>query len=149
MNLYDVKFARRTFGCIVVVVLLLGLLVAAKVSADVTLEGDIGAATIRVDGQVTGVEYDGYSVYANHDGYALVSVFDAVEHPSLTIYGDTGAYTVEVAVNAQAEDVTLTEAVPLPAVDTDESGGPSIASMNAAAFLDSLDWSGNDVWRWS
>jgi len=131
------------------VLVLLAALVPGVVSADVTLSGDIGAATIRVEGEVTGVDYDGYSVFANHDGYALVSVFDATEHESLTIYGDTGAYTVEVAVNSQAEDITLSEAQPTTKVRADDDGGPSIAQLDAEAFLDSVDWTNNEVWKWS
>jgi hypothetical protein len=98
---------------------------------------------------VTGVQYDGYSVYANHDGYALVSVFDATEHQTLTIYGDTGAYTVEVAVNADAEAITLSEYVPeAPKFEADDSG-QSIASMNAEAFLASVAIGPESPWYWT
>jgi hypothetical protein len=37
-----------------------------------------------------------------------------------------------------------------PRVQGDYSdGGESVASMNAEAFLDSVDWAGQDVWLWS
>ena len=142
---------KRICWC-VLLALLMGL-VPAAVSADVELRGDIGAATIRVEGEVTGVDYDGYAVFANHDGYALVSVFDAYEHDSLTIIGNTGDYTVEVAVNGNAENITLTEAVPDISVllssgnYSDGDGGQSIASMNADAW--EPDWSGEDYWLWT
>jgi hypothetical protein len=120
-------------------------LIPNVVSADVTLEGDIGAATVRVEGEVTGVDYDGYSVFAQHDGYALVSVFDATEHGSLTIYGDTGDYTVEVAVDANAEDITLTEYVASPTVQVDDGGGPTPGELTPFT----VDWEGQDVWLWT
>jgi hypothetical protein len=109
------------------------------------LEGDIGAATVRVEGEVTGVDYDGYSVFAQHDGYALVSVFDAVEHGRLTIYGDTGDYTVEVAVNADAENITLSEYVAAPTVRVDDGGGLTPGELT----LFVPDWTGNEVWRYT
>jgi hypothetical protein len=124
-------------------------LVPGVASADVTLEGDIGAATVRVEGEVTGVDYDGYSVFAQHDGYALVSVFDATEHGSLTIYGDTGDYTVEVAVNANADDIVLSEAVDAPGAAPQDDGGQSIADMDAEAFLASVVIGPDSPWYWT
>lgn len=153
--------------------LLVGL-VPAAVSADVELRGDIGAATIRVEGQVTGVQYDGYSVYCNHEGYALVSVFDAVEHGSLTIQGDVSGVEVVTAVDSEANDTELTwdefcdiygEFPPPPpdATNTDvwvdpgfsqpmgdySGGGESVADMNAKAFVASIDWTGQGTWLWT
>jgi hypothetical protein len=36
-----------------------------------------------------------------------------------------------------------------PVAAPQDDGGPSIADMNAAAFLDGIDWSGNEAWQWS
>ena len=142
---------KRICWC-VLLALLVGLIPAA-VSADVELRGDIGAATIRVNGEVTGVSYDGYSVFAQYDGYALVSVFDAYEHDSLTILGNTGGYTVEVAVNGDAENIVLTEAtpdIPIPLSSGNYSGGgKSINDMNTEAFLAGIDWEGQSTWLWT
>ena len=144
------------------------------VGADVTLEGDIGAATIRVEGEVTGVQYDGYSVYCNHDGYALVSVFDATEHGSLTIQGNVSGVEVVTAVDSEANDTELTwdefceeygEMPPAPPDATNcdvwvdpgflepmgdySDGGQGVADMNAAKFVSAIDWTGEAVWLFS
>ena len=100
------------------------------VSADVSLKGDIGAATIRVDGEVTSVTYEGTAVFANHDGYALVSVFDATSHDSLVIHGDFDSYEVQVAVDSQANDIELS--TPSGQIDNQsvDDSGTDISSMN-------------------
>jgi hypothetical protein len=158
---------------------LLGILLVllpCHVMADTTLTGDIGAATIRVEGEVTGVQYDGYSVYCNHEGYALVSVFDATEHGSLTIQGNVSGVEVVTAVDSEANDTELTweefcdiygEFPPAPPdasscdVWTDpfnegpsvmgdySDGGQSVASMNDAAFLASVAIGPDSPWYWT
>ena len=115
---------------ILLAVILAFTLGIGTVSADVSLKGDIGAATIRVDGEVTSVTYEGTAVFANHDGYALVSVFDATSHDSLVIHGDFLSYEVQVAVDSQANDIELsTQSGQIDNQSVDDSG-TDISSMN-------------------
>ena len=113
------------------------LLMPSMVSADIELQGDIAAATITVQGEVTSVDYDGHAVFAQHDGYAIVSIFDATEHQSVTIHGNVESFTVDVAVDADANAIELNIAediLPQPTQNPDD-GGTSVADMNMEADI--------------
>lgn len=124
---------------------LLAALVPSTALADMELQGEFAAATVIVDGEATGVEYNGNVVTHYVDGQTHISVFTATNQGSLVIKGDVSNLVVEVCANDHFEDTTLSVVEPIveapqapePVVEEKEAG-PSIEEMNREQRI--ADW---------
>jgi hypothetical protein len=111
---------------------------------EVVIEYEGDTATVTADSGIYVINPD----YG--DGTAKAAAAD-IQAGWVVIEADniTG-YTIEVACNQQGEDVVpeayiVKDAPAIP--DSDDGGGQTIAQMNAASFT--VDWTGQEIWRWS